>query len=76
MVKDAGDFGAGGPHGPRGLQRVVPLVRIEDAELIPEDRFVVGDDRRPAKHVIDDVERPAKVRVPRESCVLDRQPRR
>src|SRR5206468_3034810 len=73
VVEHARNFSPPGPHRPGDLERVIRLVRIECAELISKDGFVIADNGYAAVDVIDQIDRAAEVRVPREARVVNRQ---
>ena len=51
------------------FEDVVALVRIERPVLVAHHRLVVDGHGRAAAHIVDEVERPAEMRVPRKALV-------
>ncbi|MBM3817820.1 MAG: hypothetical protein FJW14_02205 [Acidimicrobiia bacterium] len=71
-MEHARHLGARRAYRERPLEDVVALVGIELAELVAEDRLVVGDEVEPSEPVVDDVELAAPVAVPLERSSLAR----
>ena len=70
VIEDAGHFDTVRPQRCGSAQDVVALIRIEVANLIAENRLVVGDELEAAGAVVDDVELAAEVHVPHEHQIL------
>src|ERR1019366_7140778 len=73
VVQHARDFRRARAQRRRRLERVIALVRIEEPQLIAEHRFVVHENVRAAGDVVDQIDIAAKVRLPREPRIVDRQ---
>src|SRR5712692_10575655 len=71
-MKHAGELRGAGAAGCRRLERVVALVRVEEANLVPEDDLVIDEDVRPSADVVDEVDIEAGVGVPFEALVAAR----
>ena len=75
VIEQAGHLEALEPVRGRELELVVPLIRIEGAQLVAEDRFVVEERRRSPEDVVNHVDVAAKMGVPRKARVLVREGR-
>src|SRR3954452_18050915 len=73
-MKDRGDLDdIADPIRSGRLEHVVRLVGIEGAELTAEHRMIVGANRPTTVHVVQNVDGPAEMGVPRKSLVAAAQ---